>query len=204
MSFKAKAMIETEDGRKIDIKMELNLSRKFVSETNISFKAGEALVDPLVINFDGKGASLSTNKIAFDLDSDGKDDNISFVNQGSGVLAIDKNKDGIVNNGSELLGPNTGNGFEELSQYDGDGNGWIDENDKVFKDLRLWVKDQYNNDYLMTLEEKGIGAICLGSIDTNFGLKDKDNTLLGQMQTTSIYLNENGTAGAVHQIDLTT
>ena len=65
--------------------------------------------------------------------SDGRKDNISFVQPGSGFLAVDKNNDGKINNGKELFGPNTGNGFDELAKYDSDGNQWIDESDPSLK-----------------------------------------------------------------------
>ena len=65
---------------------------------------------------------------------------ISFVGSGSGLLALDKNGDGIINNGTELFGPNTQDGFSELSKYDSDGNGWIDENDSVYDNLRICGK----------------------------------------------------------------
>jgi hypothetical protein len=49
------------------------------------------------------------------------------VSPRSGLLVIDKNLDGKVNDGSELFGPSTGDGFEKLARYDEDRNGWIDE-----------------------------------------------------------------------------
>ncbi|MDI6602302.1 MAG: hypothetical protein QME46_11105 [Thermoanaerobacteraceae bacterium] len=35
----------------------------------------------------------------------------------------------------------TGNGFQELMQFDDDSNSWIDENDDIFDKLRIWTKD---------------------------------------------------------------
>jgi hypothetical protein len=43
---------------------------------------------------------------------------------------------GRIDSGSELFGPATGSGFGELAALDGDGNGWIDENDDAFARLR--------------------------------------------------------------------
>ena len=42
----------------------------------------------------------------------------------------------------------TGNGFSELAEYDSDGNGWIDENDEVYDQLKVWVKDENGKDKL--------------------------------------------------------
>ncbi len=37
--------------------------------------------------------------------------NIAFATGNSGFLAFDKNADGMINDGSELFGPESGNGF---------------------------------------------------------------------------------------------
>ena len=202
LSFSAKGVVKTEDGSQINIALELNMSRQFVSENNLQIKAGDALIDPIVVNFAGGATQLTQQKYVFDLDSDGTGDEISFVGSGSGLLALDKNGDGVINNGTELFGPNTQDGFSELAEYDSDNNGWIDENDAVYDNLRIWVKDENGNDTLFALGQKGVGAIYLGNAETQFSYKDTDNSLLGQMRASSIYLSDNGNVGTVHQIDL--
>ncbi|MDA3847001.1 MAG: hypothetical protein PF505_10755 [Vallitaleaceae bacterium] len=62
-------------------------------------------------------------KITFDITSSGNPTQMSFVKSGSGFLSIDKNQDGIINDGTELFGPATGNGFLELAAFDDDENG---------------------------------------------------------------------------------
>jgi hypothetical protein len=109
------------------------------------------------------------------LDCDGETEQISFAGNGSGFLSLDINGDGVINNGSELFGPQSGNGFEELAQYDNDNNGWIDESDSIYEKLRIWSKDGNGNDYLFALGEKGIGAIYLGNIGTEFNITDNQN-----------------------------
>lgn len=202
LSFRAHGSIKTQDGQSIDIELQLNMSRNYASYSGVQIKAGDALIDPIVINFDGTGPFLTQNKYIFDLDTDGIEDHISFVKPGSGLLALDLNNDGIINNGSELFGPSTGDGFNELSAYDKDHNGWIDENDPIFDQLIIWTKDENHQDQLFAIEEKGIGAIYLGNIETQFSMKDENNNTLGQMKSSSFFLAENGHAGTVHQIDL--
>jgi hypothetical protein len=202
LSFAAAGMIQTADGRKIDFQVQMNMSREFAASNQLTIKAGDALLDPLVINFDGPAAQLTNRKYQFDLDCDGREDQISFLQKGSGFLAIDTNQDGIINNGQELFGPSTGNGFAELAQYDEDRNGWIDENDSVFQKLRIWTKDAAGKDNLFALGEKGIGAIFLGNIAAEFGLKDSNNELQGQARTAGVFIRENGTVGTVQQLDL--
>ncbi len=202
LSFTAKGIIKTQDGQQIKIDLELNMSRQFIEENNLQIKAGDALIDPLVINFDDAAPSLTQEKYIFDIDSDGLGDQVSFVSPGSGLLALDLNNDGVINNGKELFGPSTQDGFGELGEYDLDGNGWIDENDPIFDKLRIWVKDENGNDQLFAIGQKGVGAIYLGNIDTQFDIKDTDNTMLGQLRSSSIYISKDGDVGTIHQIDL--
>ncbi len=203
LSFSADGVVKTADGREIKFSLDLNMSREFASRTDISIRAGDAVkVDPLVINLDSNAPSLTQEKYSFDIDNDGDSDQISFVSGGSGFLAIDSNGDGIINNGSELFGPQSGNGFSDLAEYDTDGNSWIDEGDAVYDKLRIWTKDENGNDQLLALGEQGVGAIYLGNVGSAFSLKDSSNALQGEIAKTGIYLNENGTAGTIQHIDL--
>ncbi len=202
MNFNSQGIVKTSDGREINFSLSLNLSHEFASSQNISIRAGDALKDPLIINYDSINPKLTEEKYSFDIDCDGSQDQISFVLEGSGFLALDKNGDGVINDGNELFGPQTNDGFKELTTYDSDGNNWIDENDSIYDKLRIWTKDSDGNDKLLALGEKGIGAIYLGNIDTSYDLKNNSNQLDGQIQKTGIFLKENGVAGTIQHIDL--
>lgn len=202
-SFMAKGEILTADGKRVQFDIALQMHREFHQEVSVSFRAGDAVrKDPLVINFDGNAAQLSDMKFNFDIDADGEADNISFVGQGSGFLVLDRNGNGLIDDGTELFGARTGNGFAELAAYDTDANGWIDENDGIFTELRTWTKDADGTDRLSTLAERGIGALYLGRAATPFDLKDAQNRQHGQVLSTGIYLSENGGAGTIQQLDL--
>lgn len=203
MSFTADGVVKTSDGREINFSVQLNMTKEFAYQQHISFRAGDAVkIDPLVIHFDGINPSLTEQKYEFDLDVDGILDTISFVGLGSGFLALDKNEDGMINDGAELFGPQTGNGFAELAEYDEDGNGWIDENDSIFNKLVIWTKDKAGNDRLFSLGEKGIGAIYLGHVASPFGLSDNQHQLQGEIAQTGVFLKEDGKAGLIQHIDL--
>jgi hypothetical protein len=202
LSVAAQGIVKTADGKEINFGVELRMSREFAISNQISFKAGDALIDPLVINFDRPAAELGSAKFQFDLDADGTLDQISFLQEGSGFLALDKNNDGVINDGTELFGPSSGNGFGDLAAYDQDLNGWIDENDPIFNQLRIWTKDAQGKDSLFALGQKGIGAIYLGNISSPFNLKDQTNQTNGKIQETGIFLRENGAPGTIQQIDL--
>lgn len=203
-SFQANGSIRTDDGRTIDININLEMSRRFVSchseaVTQMSYQ----LVDPLVMNLSDAPAGLSDMTFFFDLDADGSEEEVSMLSGNSGFLALDKNSDGKINDGSELFGTTSGDGFYDLSKYDEDNNGWIDENDSIFNDLRIWTKDADGNDILYTLKQQDIGAICLQNAETDFSLNSKlTNETNGFVRKTGIFLYESGTVGTVQHIDL--
>ncbi len=202
MVFSSEGTIATEDGREIQFTISMAMNRQFFSSQQINIKAGDALIDPLVINFGSSEPKLTSWKTDFDLDGDGQQEKISFLEPESGFLVIDKNGDGIINDGKELFGPTTGDGFSELTSYDEDHNGWIDENDSIFNQLSIWIKDTEGNDQIVALVQKGIGAIYLKNVDTQYALKDNDNNLQAQIQKTGVFIREDGQAGTIQHIDL--
>jgi hypothetical protein len=202
-AFSAEGIIKTADGREIVFETDLQMSRERIDVTRLSIREGDAkLMDPLVINFGGNAAALTESKIDFDLNADGKNESISFVRSGSGFLALDKNQDGVVNDGSELFGPTSGNGFAELAAYDEDGNGWIDEADSIYNELSIWTRDADGQDILSSLREMNVGAVYLQSAATPFELKDSQNETDGIVRATGIYLSETGDVRSVQQVDL--
>ncbi|CAM2064420.1 hypothetical protein SCOR_03565 [Sulfidibacter corallicola] len=203
-AFQASGTVKTADGREIQFDLDLEMSREYYTEQNLSIRIGEQLTDPLVVNFGGGTAQLSNARFSFDLDSDGTEEEMHFLAGGSGFLALDLNGDGSINNGSELFGTQSGDGFGDLAAYDEDGNGFIDEGDSVFDQLLLYNKDAQGTDRLQSLADQGIGAIYLGSASTEFSLKDTDNQTLGQVRRSGVFLRENGSVGSVQQVDLAT
>ena len=117
--------------------------------------------------------------------------------------SADKNNDGKINDGSELFGTKSGDGFRDLRKYDSDGNGWIDENDDVFNKLKVWCKGEHGEDILMDLKEADVGAIFLGSQKTDFTLMGADGSTNGVIRSTGVFLREStGLAGTVQHVDL--
>ena len=200
-SFSASGMVKTADGKEIQFSLDLEMSREYFTEERFEMTAGEPLIDPFVVNYSGKAAELSDMKFEFDLNADGQNEQISYLSPGSGFLVFDKNEDGIINDGSEMFGPATGDGFSELAAYDEDNNNWIDENDSIYDKLALWHKSN-EVDMLANLRESNVGAIYLGNVDSQFDLKNNANELYGRIQKTGMYLSEDGTAGTVQQIDM--
>ncbi|MBR5368100.1 MAG: hypothetical protein IK138_02325 [Lachnospiraceae bacterium] len=201
-SFASTGLALTEDGRKISFGVEFSMARNFSQKFESITSENIILTDPLIINIDSKYAGLTDVKFKFDLDNDGVKDDISFAAEGSGFLALDKDGNGTIDNGSELFGTSSGDGFKDLAAYDEDGNSWIDENDAVYSKLRVWTKDSEGNDKLLDLKEANVGAIYLGSASTEFSIKNDQNALQGAVRKTGIYLKETGEVGTLQHVDL--
>ena len=201
--FSATGIVRTADGKEIAFRLDLTMARHYREETNISVRAGDARrKDPLVINFAGNAAQLSNQRFRFDLDADGRADDVPLLGGGSGYLSLDLNANGRIDSGAELFGPASGSGFAELAHYDEDGNGWIDETDAVFNRLRVWTPEATGAGALTTLAARGVGALYLGRVDTAFELRGAANEDLGAVRDTGIYLTESGAAGSLQEIDL--
>ena len=206
MSFSASGVVQTADGQSIDFEFSLSMARFYHEESDVSFRLDSIrnTDDPLVINFAGNAAQLADQRFSFDLNADGTaSEEINFLGSGSGFLAFDRNGDGRINDGFELFGARTGDGFAELAALDGDENGWIDENDAAYAQLSIWIKNASGLDILRSLKEANVGAISVSRVSTPFSIKDMNNDLQGQVRASGVYLQENGGVGSIQQIDLT-
>ncbi|MFB0936048.1 MAG: hypothetical protein QMB52_09755 [Propionivibrio sp.] len=201
-AFSAAGTVRTADGKAIDFTLQLAMCRDYSCERSVRQSGSLELRDPLVVNFAGNAAELSGQRFEFDLDADGTGESIPGLSAGSAWLAFDRNGDGRINDGSELFGTRSGNGFADLACLDEDGNHWLDEADSAFSSLSLWEKDGAGKDTLSSLREKGIGAIYLGSAQTPFALADADNEKHGYIRASGVYLREDGGVGSVQQVDL--
>ena len=203
-AFQSQGCVKTQDGREIAFNVEVEMSRAFCEKYDSIFVQDVPQVcDPLVFNLEGNIGKISDQKFLFDLNADGTEEEISFTEQGSGFLALDKNKDGEINDGTELFGTKSGDGFKDLAQYDEDKNGWIDENDAVFDDLSIWTLNEAGEKIQISLLKADVGAIYLGNASTEFSLKNEEtHDTNGIIRSTGIYLKESGSVGTVQHIDL--
>ena len=191
-------MIQREDGSQTRFALDVSFSQEYERYSMEMIKR-EQLKDPLVISFSTKPVQLDSEKFNFDIDADGQEDNIAMLERGHGFLALDNNGDGVINDGSELFGALTGNGFAELAQHDENQDGFIDENDSIFDKLSVWIKND-GEDRQVNLKDAGIGAIGLENVDTPLNIRDGDEKL-GVIRKSGFYLDEGGKAGLVQQLD---
>ena len=201
LTFQAAGRVETADGEILDIDLSLSMGRR-TAET-LGFEMAVVFKDPLVVNFDGAASELTDSKFYLDLDLDGSPERLHKLHESSGFLALDRNGNQHIDDGSELFGAQSGNGFADLAEYDEDGNGFIDEGDSVYDKLRIWVQHEDGSQSLFSLAEKGIGALYLGYQATDWELRtEESDTLAGRLRATGLFLREDGQAGTLQQVDL--
>jgi hypothetical protein len=123
---------------------------------------------PLVLDLDGDGVELTTlaeQVVRFDMDMDGMGEATGWVKADDGLLVLDRNGDGVINDLSELFGTQvvTDSGFKRLQPLDTSGDGWISAADTDFAALQVWRDLDQNGmssfDELFSLSQLGIARI---------------------------------------------
>lgn len=145
----------------------------FGEDITALFASAFGITSPLVFDLDDSGTielkSLANSTTYWDIDVDGFAEHSGWVTGGDGLLAIDLNEDGIINDNAELFGNSTGyaNGFASLASYDLNHDGLIDGSDAVYEDLIMWVDVNENGvseyDELYSLADLDIVSINLGA-----------------------------------------
>lgn len=201
----ASATVTTGDGRELSVDLQLQMDRLFVEESRTHVRIGPPpeLKDPLVVDLGGAPEAIDGSvRAAFDLDADGNLDEVPWVRGNSAFLALDRNGNGVIDDGSELFGATTGDGFAELARLDTDGDGFIDEDDDAFDQLRL-VRGSTDVADTQGLLEANVGAIAVRSVAAPLTERDADGEVVAAQREAGFYLREDGSgAGSVRQVDM--
>jgi len=201
LTFEALGQVTTEDGYQIDFMLALDFERATHTEQVNQFVGNRDLIDPLMINLSGGAVEFTDLTFEFDLDSDGELESIAQTASGSGFIVFDKNKNGEIDNGSEMFGPQSGQGFAELSQFDEDGNGWIDENDAIYAELGVMTFNAEGRE-TVSLMDAEVGAIFLGSIASDYAVNTGTGIFAGKIKQSGAALAEDGRVLLMQEVHL--
>ena len=166
--------------------------------------------DPLVLDLDGDGIETvgSSDKIYFDSNGDRIKTVTGWVARDDGFLVMDRNGNGVIDNGTELFGNSTqldsGNnaidGFAALAEQDTNHDGVVDKNDanwdqlKVWRDLNQDGVSQANE--LFTLDQLGIASLNVGHRNNTQSLANGN-----QIASTGTFNKTDGTVGNMGDVN---
>jgi hypothetical protein len=138
--------------------------------------------------------------VQFDLHADGQKVQTGWASSTDGLLTLDRNHDGKVNDGSELFGSSTTlsngekatDGYEALRDLDSSGDNSITNADAQWADLKVWVdqnSDGISEDgEMISLDSLGITKLDLNAQTTSV---DSNGNVIG---LTSSYQTNDGTS----------
>ena len=156
---------------------------KFIKVNQLDDLWENPFVSPLVLDLDDDGIELTAlagSATHFDLTVDGFAELTGWVAPDDALLAFDVNGNGVIDNGSELFGDQTGydNGFLALAVHDDNGDGIINVQDAIFSELVVW--QDLNGDGISAaietqgLEDVGITSISLTATSSNYQIEGND------------------------------
>jgi len=147
-------------------------------------------IDPIVLELDHSGYSFTSieNGVQFDINADGAKDHVAWTTPNEGLLAIDLNHDGKIDDGSELFTTSFNHqqfatGLDALASLDTNHDGMIDAGDVDFSNLVVW--NDANGDgisqpsELTTLADNGISSIGLAATPTDTSVDGQEVTAEG-------------------------
>jgi trimeric autotransporter adhesin len=134
---------------------------------------------PIVLDLNGDGVSTTsiTGGVNFDHDGNGFSEATGWISKTDGLLVVDRNGNGVIDNGSELFGNHTRtasgqvaeNGFLALAAFDSNHDGKVDVTDADFGLLRVWIDANGDGlgqaDELKTLTAAGVAAVNTGYVE---------------------------------------
>ncbi|TGU94005.1 type I secretion C-terminal target domain-containing protein [Mesorhizobium sp. M00.F.Ca.ET.151.01.1.1] len=139
-------------------------------------------VDPIILDLNHNGFAFSdvSHGVQFDMNGDGTKEQLAWNTSHDGMLAVDLNHDGKIDDGTELFTPNFNGGHFDsgaaaLASLDSNHDGVIDHNDAAFSSLLIWQDANANGisdtGELSHLADNGIVSIstaanaAVGEID---------------------------------------
>ena len=137
--------------------------------TDLSQLFNSGAVDPIILDLGTPGIDLSQT-VSFDLNADGQAETIAWPGGQDGLLVMDTNHSGTIENGTEVISPYFGQGgyanaLAALASLDSNGDGVINSADPAYANLLVWQDQNHNGvsdqGELKTLATLGISSISL-------------------------------------------
>jgi hypothetical protein len=173
--------------------------------------------DPLVLDLNGDGYINTVGLdagILFDQNGSGAKQSTAWIAPSDGFLVLDRNGNGVIDNGTELFGNNTSlydstgqmsgqalDGFAALAQEDTNHDGVVNNQDSNFAQLKVWRDLNQDGisqtDELTLLSDNGITSLNINKTSGAFMLlNDNSASAVGQ------YTFANGTMGQMFDVNL--
>ena len=155
---------------------DVNKDGVVLDSANTPFKQASFYGTPLVLDLNGDGVQTAGMEqgVHFDLNADGQREQTGWTDGKDGLLVLDRNGNGRIDNGTELFGDatklNTGetakDGFAALADLDSNGDGVVTAADDQFANLQVWV-DSNQDGQTQAGELLGLGAVGVVSLNLN-------------------------------------
>jgi Ca2+-binding RTX toxin-like protein len=148
---------------------------------------------PLILDLDGDGVELTrlgeNGSVFWDIDNDGFLEASAWVSSDDGLLALDLNADGLINDHSELFGDLTTDGFIALGTYDSNADGQISADDQIFSSLRVW---QDRNGDTVSQANELLSLVSLGITSISLDAQASSSTIAGNRVSSTSSFTING------------
>lgn len=170
----------------------------------------ETDTSPIVLDLNKNGITSTKldNTVYFDHDNNGFKEATAWIEKDDGLLALDKNGNGKIDNGSELFGnhtvsntaygytdPKATNGYEALKTYDINNDNVIDEKDEIFSKLKIW-KDENLNGITDEGELSSLADNNIKNIDLSYKEVTIDENSNAVKQSSKVTLKDGSTLDA--------
>ncbi|GBG15963.1 4-hydroxythreonine-4-phosphate dehydrogenase, partial [Novimethylophilus kurashikiensis] len=149
--------------------------------TTVQMPLLQSLSSPIALDLNGDGLKTLgiSAGVQFDLNAIGQKAQTGWISSEDGLLVLDRNHDGVINDGGELFGTSTllsdgqkaANGYVALTELDTNGDGVISAADSSYDELKVWIdanSDGVNEaGELVSLGDLGISKLNLSASSTS-------------------------------------
>lgn len=164
---------------------------------------------PVILDLNGDGVETKglMSGAFFDHAGDGFREETGWVETADGLLVLDRNGNGIVDDGRELFGNQTplGNGataadgYQALAELDANADGKVDASDPAWSQLRVWQDTDgdgvSSGDEVRALPDVGVAGVATASTPSTFvDVHGNEHRLVGT------YTRSDGTSGATADV----